>query len=53
MDNKKYIFEYWLKNQSKLFSEPNHVVLYEHELIMALTIALENDYEIKSILPVE
>lgn len=52
MDKKKYIFEYWLDNQSKL-SEPNHVVLYKHELIMALAIALENDYEIKSILPVE
>lgn len=45
----KYVIVYWLRNQSKLFSEPQKCEFDVKDLERVVHIATESGYEIESI----
>lgn len=49
----KYVMTYWLNKQSRLFSEPERTLVPLEYLEMAVKIAIENHYEIESIVKYE
>ena len=48
-----YIFTYWLKGQSKLFSYPQKAMVEAEMLELAIHTCIENGYEIESIVKAE
>ena len=49
----KYAITYWLPNQSRLFSEPQHTIIKAEALELCVHTAIENGYQIESIIRTE